>query len=194
MLQSWVFANTANYVYPLLNGAFSRRYAAESLIGMVSLKMIEMYAKGIVSGKPYDLSNKDDQNRFYNAMINQGLSDLVGASEIYYSGIKSLFTRAGTLRSPIYALADLSPITGYLGDGALLLSNIMRPIFGLDRPTYAMARKGLHSVPGNTIPGISTLFDKLAEEWSGESKDSKGGRNSGGTGKRNSGRSGGKRR
>ncbi len=63
-LKSWSFANSSNYLYPILKGNIKKGLIASSVLSVTMMQAISESIRGIANGEPYDLSDEEERERF----------------------------------------------------------------------------------------------------------------------------------
>lgn len=164
-LQSWSFANSSNYLYPLLKGKFKKGRIAESILTVVMAEMVNKYVRRLSQGNPYDLSDEEDMIQFEKDVLNQSLDTMAGTVGIHQSAIMAGVrgVRRGDTGKLIH---DMVPLMGYGDYIASLIGNGLKLYNGT--LTYKQARKGLRAVPYNNVwwieGGVNALAEGISEE------------------------------
>lgn len=162
VFQSWLFSNTSNFVYPLWNGRFSKRFAAEAILSGVGLTMLGEFCKEWLRGNEIDLDDEEYRQKFLNHVFDYALGDYVGATSIYYDWAKTVVTQRDIAKG-------ISPILSYMYDNIALLSCLFNTLIGTgNQPSFYTAKRGLRSIPLSGAPFVERFItNPIAQAMSG---------------------------
>ena len=163
-LRSWVFANSSNYLYPILKGKIRKGLIAKATLTVIMAEMINKYVRRMMQGRPYDLSTEDGQTEFENDVFNQSLDTSAGTLAVFEAYLREGF-EAVKRRDPARMLY-LAPGIGYMRDlfggiGALL------KMFNGDL-SYKTVNRAMKPLPGSNAWFLEGLKNELIEGISGE--------------------------
>lgn len=167
-LKSWSFANSTNYLYPILKGSFKKRNIAKSVLTVVMMQMAGKYIKRLSQGNPYDLSREEEREEFEKDVFNQSLDDMAGVIGVHMGSFEGVINSI-RYKDSSKLIKDTIPIMGY-GD---YICSLLGGIYSLYNGTltYKGARKALRTLPLNNVWWIEGGTNALAEKISGGRRD-----------------------
>ena len=165
-LKSWSFANSSNYLYPILKGNMKKGLIASSVLSVIMMQMISESIRGISNGKPYDLSDEEDRERFSKNVLGRGLDDIAGTIGIHAGSFEGVVNSVKYKNSGNLIKKNI-PLLGY-GDYICSLIGGVLSLFN-GTLTYRQTNKALSAIPVvGSLPYTKPIRQKLAEEISGE--------------------------